>query len=476
MQLRSNHIVDIRPLANLRRLHTLIILDNHITDLRPLSNLTELVELNARDNPISDVSPVSNLRKLKYLDLSRCNIVDLQPLADLTQLHVLQLNHNNIVDIRPLASLTRLYKLELQHNIITDFSPVSHLALDTFYFDQYCILPPLPLLPRLTGMTFPTVFMPTWFMPHDSGSHMPFGPADQFFDMAYRSADSQLVSDNLYNSIAIRDAIIANNPTTVFLVYLPWHKAYFTQLPRHSMLWARNISGELLLQDFATGAYLDYTNPLARALVVKMASDIDKCGLYDGIVLDAWGYDLLPTDVYSSESQTAARLALVKEIRAVTRPNFLIQVNSNRNRIPDTALYINGLSMETGIPGWFDETDVHLALRETAHTLLWAESNLRYPQINGVVGWAILSQSPHSLENQRWMRLLTALTLTHSNGFTLYQHGPNTWYDFWDADLGRPVGEKAQVYEGRSSEGTASAIEIPGLYSRVHEWMGSVQS
>ena len=234
------------------------------------------------------------------------------------------------------------------------------------------------------------------------------------------------------------------------------------------MLWARNISGELLLQDFATGAYLDYTNPLARALVVKMASDIDKCGLYDGIVLDAWGYDLLPTDVYSSESQTAARLALVKEIRAVTRPKFLIQVNSNRNRIPDTALYINGLSMETGIPGWIDETDVHLALRETVHTLLWAESNLRYPQINGVVGWAILSQSPHSLENQRWMRLLTALTLTHSNGFTLYQHGPNTWYDFWDADLGRPVGEKAQVYEGRSSEGTASAIEIPRLYIREY--------
>ena len=124
--------------------------------------------------------------------------------------------------------------------------------------------------------------------------------------------------------------------------------------------------------------------------------------------------------------------------------------------------------METGIPGWFDETDVHLALRETAHTLLWAESNLRYPQINGVVGWAILSQSPHSLENQRWMRLLTALTLTHSNGFTLYQHGPNTWYDFWDADLGRPVGEKAQVYEGRSSEGTASAIEIPRLYIREY--------
>ena len=83
LQLRSNRVVDISPLRNLKQLDTLVILDNRISDLTPIANLTELVELNARDNPISDLSPVSNLRKLKYLDLSRCNIVNIAPLAGL---------------------------------------------------------------------------------------------------------------------------------------------------------------------------------------------------------------------------------------------------------------------------------------------------------------------------------------------------------------------------------------------------------
>ena len=50
------------------------------------------------------------------------------------------------------------------------------------------------------------------------------------------------------------------------------------------------------------------------------------------------------------------------------------------------------------------------------------------------------------------MRAITTLSLTHSNGYVLYNNGTghdHFWYDFWDADLGQPVGEKAQVYDGR---------------------------
>ena len=57
LQLRSNQIVDIRPLANLKKLDTLIILENRITDISTLANLTQLVELNVRDNPISRCIP-----------------------------------------------------------------------------------------------------------------------------------------------------------------------------------------------------------------------------------------------------------------------------------------------------------------------------------------------------------------------------------------------------------------------------------
>ena len=60
------------------------------------------------------------------------------------------------------------------------------------------------------------------------------------------------------------------------------------------------------------------------------------------------------------------------------------------------------------------------------------------------------------------MRVFTTLTLTHSDGYVLYNAGfahtgggsgkEHYWYDFWDAPLGRPIGgreTKAQFYENR---------------------------
>ena len=58
------------------------------------------------------------------------------------------------------------------------------------------------------------------------------------------------------------------------------------------------------------------------------------------------------------------------------------------------------------------------------------------------------------------MRAFTTLSLTHSDGYVLFNLGEgheHYWYDFWDADLGRPVGPKAQLYEER-----------PGLYIREY--------
>ena len=54
------------------------------------------------------------------------------------------------------------------------------------------------------------------------------------------------------------------------------------------------------------------------------------------------------------------------------------------------------------------------------------------------------------------------VSLTHSNGYAMIQHldlpkyDDRHWYDFWEADLGQPVGEKRQLYDE----------DIPGLYIR----------
>ena len=93
-------------------------------------------------------------------------------------------------------------------------------------------------------------------------------------------------------------------------------------------------------------------------------------------------------------------------------------------------------------------------------TLHWAETHLRSPQINCLEGEGIGTEPPDSPNNLRWMRLFTTMSLTFSNGYVLYTDGSrfvdlqaphhgHIWYDFWEADLGQPVGEKGQRYENR---------------------------
>ena len=54
------------------------------------------------------------------------------------------------------------------------------------------------------------------------------------------------------------------------------------------------------------------------------------------------------------------------------------------------------------------------------------------------------------------MRAITTLSLTHSDGYVMYNLGgilfgvgdhEHIWHDFWDADLGKPIDPKAQPYQ-----------------------------
>ena len=465
LQLRSNQIVDIRPLANLKQLDTLIILDNRITDLAPLANLTELVELNARDNPISDVSPLSNLRVLKYLDLSRCNIIDLTPLKHLTNLEVLQLNHNRIVDVTPLSGLTRLYKLEIDQNYIVDHSPLDALPLTHFIYDQLCDIPPLPLESRLDNRTYPSAFGAEWAFGRDARLDLIYGI--NYFSVYWR--DDGHYAGDVAQAIQQRDELLASNPNMVFLLNVHMRADLISRYGTDWEFWVRDANGDIVKADDEWGL-MDFTLPTIQDLIVEQAVAISKCGLFDGIVFDWWRDGSVVLADHRSgwahgyrgvEAEDRARKAILTRIRAQTRPDFLIQVNSNWRQLPLTGRHINGLSMETGIPNWhtdnawFDGWDD--VLSETENTLLWAEENLREPRITGVVGEAFSLPEPFdSPQNRRWMRVLTTLVLTHSDGYVEYTGWWDTQgvvrdfgFDFLEADIGRSVGAKAQVYDDR---------------------------
>ncbi len=91
---------------------------------------------------------------------------------------------------------------------------------------------------------------------------------------------------------------------------------------------------------------------------------------------------------------------------------------------------------------------------EIEQTLIWSEAHFREPRINVVSAEGLTKEPPEFPENKQWMRLFTTMSLTLSDGYVDFDSptdsgGDVYWYDFWDADLGTPVGEKAQPYDNR---------------------------
>ncbi|MBN2590467.1 MAG: hypothetical protein JXA96_11450 [Sedimentisphaerales bacterium] len=228
---------------------------------------------------------------------------------------------------------------------------------------------------------------------------------------------------------------------------------------------------------------LDFRNPALHELIAEKALALKESGLFDGIMLDWWNEyspttgkwpDWKGTHLNLNEEK-AARIAILQKISEKVGDDFLILVNSNSNTVPLSAPLVNGLFMECSKPR-YDKgyTIEQIKMMET--TLLWAEENLRQPRINCLEAWRIVTDytgerevrvaERNSEENLKWMRMITTLSLTHSDGYVLFADDNaqpssdhlHNWYDLWDADLGSPVGKKGAIY-----------INIEGLFIREFE-------
>ena len=211
---------------------------------------------------------------------------------------------------------------------------------------------------------------------------------------------------------------------------------------------------------------------------------LNASGLFGGIMLDWWnedgatssiGVDDWSDTILTPEAELEARLSILHKIRAQVDDDFLILVNANTRQIPKSAPYVNGIFMECYKREYAKGYSLDQIL-QIEETLLWAEQHLREPRINCLEGWRVVTDymgnlntrvvERNSEENQQWMRMITALSLTHSDGYVLFgddnaipvpDHLHN-WYDFWDVDMGQPIQEKAVQYQG-----------IAGLFVRAFE-------
>ena len=291
------------------------------------------------------------------------------------------------------------------------------------------------------------------------------------FGLTFRDTSNEFImAGSVDEAIKRRDEFLALNPNMLFIADIRMRSYALDEFPEDWPYWIRDSDGNIVNAWAGIYGLIDFTHPDIQDRIVQQAIAVSKCGLYDGIHFDWWNEDgAILADLYGdwshkyrgNEAEQEARDNILLRIRAGTRPAFLIMGNTNRHTIPRTAPHINGGFMETIVPHTLTGGHLEALLNEVETSLLWLEQNLREPQVNALEGWGIPTKSPDDPANLRWMRAFTTLSLTHSNGYVLFNLGEgheHYWYDFWDADLGRPLSEaKAQLYDNR-----------PGLYIREY--------
>ena len=490
-------IADLVGLEYATNLKSLGLYRNPIGDISLLAHLTKLEGVNLTGCHIVDLSPLRNLNNLRGLFLGYNKISDVSPLAELTNLTFLHLQSNQIVDFSPLANLVSPQELWINHNFGTDISPLAHLNLADFRYDEVCDIESLPPLvkERIENRSFPSIFQAwddvvgldylTWEQRnvlHDLYWSANFGLnwdttlAEPTYGVATQRAGY------LEGVRETRQRRLAQNPNMIFLHSIRIHNHKSTEaFPPNSDFWLRDAQGQIV-RTSANEYLFNFLKPEVQELLAERIIAIARCGLYDGVMLDdfnrngtrflGWKHFYPVTD----EEIIQAHLNIFRVVRSQVRDDFLIVINTNRSKATRYAEYVNGTFMETGTDylGGVHGGYTHDGLAKIESTLSWSEENLRSPQINCLEGWGIPTEPPDSPSNRRWMRVFTTMSLTHSDGYVMYNTGrgvirlpdpgdgyPNEpghehiWYPFWDADLGRPIDPKAQQYQN-----------IPGLFIR----------
>ena len=480
LEIRDNPIGDITPLSNLTKLAYLNAGGIDLTDITPLSNLTELRTLVIWHNRIIDITPLANLTQLEDLNLSHNQITDISPLANLTRLIELQIADNQIVDVSPLANLTRLQTLLIYDNRIIDFSPLQGLSPVDFRYDEGCVLPALPIQDRIDNRSLPSIVLPwndgilnrggAWWADsipyldrvayHDLWwNYIPFGLRFLLTPQGY-----QLMGD-LQSAIDQREELLSQNPNMLFLVDLRQCYSPRDRYPEDWFGWLRDENGNRISHKPGSTTYwIDFRLPAVQEIIAQRAVAVANCGLYDGIFFDSWnegGY-CLPNS--SEQEEQPALISILRRIRQGVPDDFLILCNQNQEKLPLSAPYINGGFMET-FPRMREGGYTRDDIIEIEDALLWYEANVQAPRINCLRGWGVGAEPPDSPNNRRWMRLFTTMSLTLSDGYSLYtlgtiggqkQYQKHIWHPFWDANLGQPIGPTVQRYQE----------DIEGLYIR----------
>ena len=480
LSLHHNPISDIRPMSGMTGLTGFNLWGCKIEDLTPLRHLPNLTGAILGNNRITNLEPLSGLTNITFLDMDSNRISDIRPLSTLHNLVRLELDGNQIVDYSPLANLTNLQVLWIHNNLGDDFSPLNALNPTEFRYDEVCDMPPLfPIEDRIKNRSYPSVFRAwsdvvgqdhlsplergmlhdLWFSPKfdiewDITSNMPQPEqATQLADTSGLSFELRRDAQQFNpDTIAIREIYIHQRSTD---------KAFSLESP----FWLRDNNGQIVRNGIGQ-PYTNFFVPELQKLIVDRIVAIERCGAYDGVMLDGFSHNgtgFGGRSFYDASDEEIMQVweKIFEDVRAQTRDDFLILINANDTKPTRFTKYVNGVFMESfkDHPGGYTRDWVI----KLENVLTWAENNLREPRINCLYGEGMSIEPPDGPNNLRWMRMFTTLSLTHSDGYVLYTdgvrdfitreepflfpHHQHIWYDFWEVDLGQPVGPKATLYD-----------------------------
>ena len=439
---------------------------NYITDLTPLTNL-RLKELWLYGNHVSDLSPLSGMTSLTHLGLAYNKVSDISVLANLTNLTWLELQGNYITDVTALATLTHLDRLALEDNAIIDHTPLDGVSLGRFTYDQTCDMPQPPLQPRLENRSFPSLSS-SWGTTAINQPHLTYLEKLAQYDLFFSGLgefhldltkvyDRWVVRGNLKDGMRKQNNLRKLNPNMIFLASITAVWEDLNAFPKESPYWERDAQGRII-EVWDHAGILNLNHPGVQKYIIDRAVAVSECGLYDGIWFDGWD----DTELHPRVEQ------ILQGIRARVPSEFLIVVNAGRLRTPLSAPYINGIFTEPGILDVYNYplhkgvSAMETRLDQLEDIVSWSDDNLKAPQINLLETDGLFHEPVDSPANRRWMRVTTTLGLTRSNGYVFYnvhnQAREHYWYDFWNADLGRPLGPKSTLYDD----------DIPGLYIREY--------
>lgn len=346
---------------------------------------------------------------------------------------------------------------------------------------EVCDIPIQPVENRINNRDYPSVFqawggvgwtrilnLPEVLDIEHISHHDLYFTVEQF---EYTDGGEVFVNNNA-TIIERHNLIKKQNPNMLFLIEIRMRDAFVRLLGENFPYWIRDENGEIVYF-YDDLALLDFTHLEMQERIINEAVAIAECGLYDGIMIDWWhetfvsladGSPVAPwgsSDESGYRGMTAEQTArdnILNGIRSRVRDDFLILGNTNRNKLSRTAWGVNGAFMEVLARDGYTHKDI----KQIEDALIWNEKNLRAPQINCLEGHGNPTQPPDSPDNKQWMRLFTTMSLTHSDGYVMFNDGKgghkHFWYPFWNANLGRPITDKSIQYDDG----------IDGLYIREY--------